>query len=94
VLNINVVVILAPLIHLGVGLDIGRVGANKATVAVIARGATNGGATSLGVETMTVLDIGAVIARGATNGGATSLGVETMTVLDIGLACVSAKTGS
>lgn len=47
VLQVDGVVILAPLVDLGVDLDIGRVGANEATVAIISRGPANSGATTM-----------------------------------------------
>jgi hypothetical protein len=47
VLDVDGVVVLAPLLHLVVGLDIGRVGAHKATVTVLSSGATKRSASNM-----------------------------------------------
>ena len=58
VLQLNGVVILVPLVDLGIGLDASGVGADEATVVIIARRPTNGGTTSLRMEVMLVLCVG------------------------------------
>lgn len=58
VLQLDGVVILVPLVNLGIGLDTSRVGADEATVVIIARRSTDGGTTSLRMEVMLVLYIG------------------------------------
>lgn len=58
VLQLDGVVILVPLVNLGIGLDTSRVGADEATVVVIARRSTDGGTTSLRMEVMLVLYVG------------------------------------
>lgn len=58
VLHLNGVVILVPLVDLGIGLDTSGVGADEATVVIIARRSTDGGTTSLGMEVMLVLCVG------------------------------------
>ena len=67
-LQLDGVVILVPLVHLGIGLDIGRVGADKAIVAIIPRRPTDRGTASLGMEV--------TMARMSIDGGSTSLGAE------------------
>jgi hypothetical protein len=52
VFQVNGVVILAVLVDLGVGLDIGRVGAGEATIAIISGRTAHGGATSLWLVTI------------------------------------------
>jgi hypothetical protein len=83
VCQLDRVVILFPLVDLGIGLDISRVGADEA-VSMIARRPTDDGSTSLGME-VTV----AIIARRPTNGGTTSLGMEVILLLYPKLADVS-----
>lgn len=48
VLQMNGVVIIAPLVHVGVGLHVGRVRADEAAITVIARWATDGSTANLG----------------------------------------------
>lgn len=58
VLQFSGVVILVPLVDLGIGLDTSGVGADEATVIIIARRSTDRGTTSLGMEVMLVLYVG------------------------------------
>jgi hypothetical protein len=45
VLEVNGVIILVPLVHLSVGLEVGRVRADEATVTIVSRWTTHCGAT-------------------------------------------------
>ena len=58
VLQLDGVVILVPLVDLGIGLDTSGVGADEATVVIIARRSTDGGTTSLRMEVMLLLYVG------------------------------------
>ena len=82
VLQLNGVIILVPLVHLCISLDAGRVGADEAIVAIIARRPTDRGTASLGMEARMSIDRGstslgaeAIIARRSTDSGTTSLGL-------------------
>jgi hypothetical protein len=85
VCQLDRVVILLPLVDLGIGLDISRVGADEA-VSMIARRPSDDGRTSLGMEvTMTMT----IIARRPSDDGTTRLGVEVILLLYPKLADVS-----
>jgi hypothetical protein len=55
VLQVDGVVILAVLVDLRLGLDIGSVGTDEATITVISRGTAHSGATSMGYRTILLL---------------------------------------